>query len=197
MNTEQTTEQKILHSATAIFIREGYAGARMQAIADHAGINKALLHYYFKSKDKLFEKIFESKYQMLLPKLQNILNEKVTIFEVVDKIIDAYLDMLSENPYLPALVISTVNHHPEFLKKIPAALPTLVQAKFQEAIQSGIIKPINPVQFFISLISLCIAPYAMKPMIMHMMQMDEKTFLYTVEQRRAIVKTYMRDILKS
>ncbi|HNA17232.1 MAG TPA: helix-turn-helix domain-containing protein, partial [Ferruginibacter sp.] len=55
------TEQKILESARNVFIQKGLAGARMQDIADHAGVNKALLHYYFTSKDKLFNIVFEQE----------------------------------------------------------------------------------------------------------------------------------------
>lgn len=79
-NTEtaiENAEQKILTAARNVFIRKGFAGARMQEIADEAGINKALLHYYFRSKEKLFEVIFKESFGKLLPKGPKYFNSRV------------------------------------------------------------------------------------------------------------------------
>jgi TetR/AcrR family transcriptional regulator len=142
-SSEQTTEEKILNSATAIFVREGYSGARMQAIADHAGINKALLHYYFRSKENLFERIFRDKYQMFLPKLQGLLDENLSFIAMIDRVVDTYIDMMTANPYLPALMISTLSHHPEFIEKIPRTVPIELVQRFENEAKAGRIKPIN------------------------------------------------------
>lgn len=193
---DQSTEERILKSATAIFFREGYAGARMQAIADHAGINKALLHYYFRSKDKLFLKVFSNKFQMLMPKIQLILNDQMDIFDKIDRIVDTYVDMLTENPYLPALVLCTVNHHPEFLKELPVNIGPGLLAMFEQEAKKGTIKPMPAAQFFMSLLGLCIMPYLAKPMFSHIMGLDEKAYQYLLEQRRALIKQIARDMLR-
>src|SRR2546425_901472 len=82
---EETTENKILQAAKKVFITKGLDGARMQDIADEAGINKALLHYYFRSKDKLFEVIFMEAATSLFPKIVSILDEDISLFDKLRK----------------------------------------------------------------------------------------------------------------
>ena len=78
---DQTTEEVILEAARKVFVKKGMYGARMQDIADEAGINKALLHYYFESKDKLFEKVFMEAAGHLFPKVNEVFNSDASVFE--------------------------------------------------------------------------------------------------------------------
>lgn len=192
---DKTTEQKILNAATAIFIREGYAGARMQAIADYAGMNKALLHYYFRSKDQLFQRIFQEKYALLMPRLRTALQNDAPFLDKMDKIVDAYIDLFTENPYLPTLIFSTINHHPEFLNALPKSEGSLLMEIVNKAVERGEIKPFHPIQLFLSLVGLCAMPYLAKPMVLHVMNVDEKNYQYLLEQRRPLIKTILRSML--
>ena len=78
---EQNTEQKILDAAKEVFQKKGMTGARMQEIADKAGINKALLHYYYRTKEKLFEKAFEAAFSLFYPKVKKMLISDKTVLE--------------------------------------------------------------------------------------------------------------------
>ncbi len=192
---ELTTEQKILNAAIEIFVKDGYDGARMQAIADKAEINKAMLHYYFRSKELLFEKVFELSYMKMQPNLTKNIIEGSTVYEIICCLVDIYLDFLDENPFLPGLIISTMNHNPEFTKKIPRAVPTLLFAKMEKAMKNKEIKKVDPSQIMTSVISLCMAPYAAKKMMMHMSGMNEKEYSKLLFEKRAFIKGIVKHML--
>ena len=97
---DQSTEERILASAKKIFVEKGMAGARMQDIADDAGINKAMLHYYFRSKEKLFEVIFKEAAARLFPTIASILNSDLPLFEKIRRFTNDYLEIVIENPFL-------------------------------------------------------------------------------------------------
>src|SRR5262249_5527297 len=107
------TEQRILDAAHAVFVRKGTAGARMQDIAAEAGVNQALLHYYFRSKDRLSEAVFRRAASELFPQAIEVLASDRPIDEKVDRIVSLELDRLSRTPYLPGYILSELHHHPE------------------------------------------------------------------------------------
>ena len=116
---DQTTEEKILAAAKQVFVKKGMTGARMQDIADTAGINKALLHYYFRSKEKLFEVIFKEAATRLFPKINEILNSDLPLFDKIHQFTHDYVEMVIETPYLPLFVLNEINKQPhEFSKKM-------------------------------------------------------------------------------
>src|SRR6478735_10691909 len=98
MKKDLSTEEKILNAAKKVFLTKGMDGARMQDIADKAGINKALLHYYFRSKDKLFERIFIEEAQKFMPRVTHIMLSEMTLFEKIEKFVGEYIDTLIQNP---------------------------------------------------------------------------------------------------
>lgn len=175
MTKNQGTEKKILEAAREVFLRKGMAGARMQEIADEAGINKALLHYYFRSKDKLFQKIFEETLEKISFSLVDSFSQDSSIFEKLQKFIDAYTDVLLENPYLPMFVLNEMNQNPERLQKmfkknvIVGEIMKFITQLMSE-INNGKIRPIHPSHFIVNLMGLLIFPFAVKPMIAPMLK---------------------------
>ena len=109
---EVGAEQRILDAAKKVFMHKGLSGARMQDIADEAGINKAMLHYYFRSKDQLFEMIFKEAASSLFPKVIAIVAEDISLFDKIRKFTREYLDIVIENPYLPLFVLNEINRQP-------------------------------------------------------------------------------------
>ncbi len=115
---DKSAEQKILEAAKQVFMENGLDGARMQDIADKAGINKALLHYYFRSKDKLFERIFVEEAQKFMPKVSTIMLSEISLFEKIEKFMSEYIDTLSQNPLLANFIMNEINRNPkEMIKK--------------------------------------------------------------------------------
>src|SRR6476660_2348313 len=116
---DKGAEERILAAARKVFVKKGMAGARMQDIADEAGINKALLHYYFRSKEKLFEVIFQEVAAELLPRINQVLEADLPLFEKIEKFCSAYIEKIMQNPFLPLFFIDEANKQPDlFLHKI-------------------------------------------------------------------------------
>src|SRR6185436_6737613 len=107
------TEQRILDAARTVFLQHGTAGARMQEIAQEAGVNQALLHYYFRSKERLAQAVFQQMASRLFPALIQTLASDISLDEKIDRLVAIYLDNLSKSPFLPGYLISELHHHPE------------------------------------------------------------------------------------
>src|SRR5689334_3493425 len=160
---DSTTEEKILSAARNVFLKKGMAGARMQDIADEAGINKAMLHYYFRSKEKLFERIFMELSQRFFPRLIMIFESDESLFRKIEMFVVEYIDQMRQTPYLPIFVLNEINRQPEtFIRKMMGNEKPPVKRFFgsvQQEIKKGIIKPIDPPQLLLNIISLCIFPF--------------------------------------
>lgn len=114
---DKQTEEKIFEAATDIFLKKGMDGARMQDIADHAGINKSLLHYYFRTKDRLFNAVFEMIAKKMLQKFAPIFNERLSLEEKIRFFFKEHITFLQENPALPGFIIHEINRNPARIKK--------------------------------------------------------------------------------
>jgi TetR/AcrR family transcriptional regulator len=198
---EKSTEEKILAASKKVFISKGMAGARMQDIADEAGINKALLHYYFRSKEKLFEVIFMEAAQKLFPKINSIFESDAPLFEKIENFCGQYITVLSENPYLPLFVLNEVSKDPEaFLKKFwnkeQLPQPHKFLAQIDREVRKGTIKKISPLHLLINLISMSIFPFVGKPMIQFTMGLDELQFRNMMQQRKKEIPKFIIDSIK-
>ncbi len=198
---DQSTGDRILIAAKKVFMTKGMAGARMQDIADEAGINKALLHYYFKDKEKLFELIFLEEAQKFFPKIKMIFESDLPLFEKIEKFVNEYIDEMVENPYLPWFVMNELNRDPDrFMYKIWGADNIPKPAKFLEQIgkevKKGTIKKISPLHLLLNLLSMTIFPFVAKPMIMRNLKMDELQFRQTIEQRRKEIPRFIIDSIR-
>lgn len=199
-NKNQDTEGQILNAAKNVFQKKGMDGARMQEIADEAGINKAMLHYYYRSKQLLFEAVFSSAFSLLAPQLNKILNDDSSIEEKVKNFTHNYISFIIKHPYLPNFIIQELNRNPKFFEKIQqnAAFPTLEKFKNQvnEEVEKGILKPINGEQLFINIISLNIFPFVATPLIKGFLKIDDKGFKQLMEQRKTAVSEFIINSIK-
>jgi len=198
---DKGAEQKILAAARKIFTTKGMAGARMQEIADEAGINKALLHYYFKDKDKLFEAIFMNEAQKFFPKINAIFQSDDPLFKKIEKFVDEYIDEMMENPYLPWFVLNEINRDPDqFMNKMLGDSNRPKPQKFLEQIEKeikkGNIKRINPVHLLLNLLSMTIFPFVARPMITRNLNLSESQFRKTMEERKKEIPKFIIDSIK-
>src|SRR5258708_19309622 len=126
MHTKQQldghTEQRILDAAHSVFVRHGTAGARMQDIAGAAGVNQALLHYYFRTKARLSDAVFRRAATQLLPTVIHVLASDENLERKVARVVALELDHLSRTPYLPGYIISELTHHPERVRQLLSAV---------------------------------------------------------------------------
>jgi len=198
---DKGAEQKILAAARKIFTTQGMAGARMQDIADEAGINKALLHYYFRDKDKLFETIFMNEAEKFFPKINAIFQSDEPLFEKIEKFVNEYIEEMQENPYLPWFVLNEVNRDPDtFMKKVLGESNRPKPAKFLEQIEKeikkGTIKRIHPVHLLMNLLSMTIFPFIAKPMITRNLSLSEAQFRQTMEERKKEIPKFIIDSIR-
>lgn len=198
---DANAEERILEAARKVFVRHGLAGARMQDIADEAGINKALLHYYFRSKEKLFETIFADVAGRFLPRLNEILNADISLFEKIEAFCVEYLDNVLKNPFIPLFVINEMNKQPkEFLKKLFGnERPRLEKFFLQlnEAVKKKEIKPIDPYELLINTVSLCVFPFLAKPLFQLMTGVNESQFRALIEERKKSVPRLIIDSIRT
>jgi TetR/AcrR family transcriptional regulator len=195
-----TTEQKILSAARKVFIAKGMAGARMHDIADEAGINKALLHYYFGNKEKLFETIFLEASQDLVRRINQIAESDLPLFEKIEGFCEEYITKILENPFIPLFVLNEVNKQPDvFVKKMWAGKKPLVGKFFQQVdseMQKGTIKKSNPAHLFLNLLGMCIFPFASKPMFIYATGASEEQFRDLMEERKKEIPRFIIDSIK-
>lgn len=185
------TEERILLAARTVFLRKGYYGARMQEIADEAGINKALLHYYYRSKDRLFEVIFLQAFRKFFPLVSDILSGPEPWAEKIAHFTGNYIDLLHQNPYLPQFILSEVSRNPENLPRLffsagldPASYLEKVRALGQEEFPEGF----DVRHFIVNLLSMCIFPFAARPLISRVMfEGDESAYERFLGERKAVV----------
>jgi TetR/AcrR family transcriptional regulator len=202
------TEQRILDAARTVFLRRGTAGARMQEIAQEAGVNQALLHYYFRSKEGLSSAVFRQIATRIFPALVQTLSADSSIDEKIDRIVALYLDNLSKNPFLPGYLVSELHHHPERVQQLLSSalgaapgqvLPPLFEklgVQINERVKAGTMRRIAPEQFAINLISLCIFPFAARPMLTVVFGMDDAAFARFIEQRKTELPAFFRNALR-
>jgi AcrR family transcriptional regulator len=202
------TESRILEAAHAVFVRRGTAGARMQEIAAEAGVNQALLHYYFRSKDRLAEAVFRRAATKLMPPVIEVLASDRDLDAKVAQVVALELDNLVESPFLPGYIISELHHHPDRASQLAAAMtgqaphaiaPKVfgaLRAQIDERVQAGTMRPIAPEHFVVNLLSLCIFPFAARPMLMALFGVDRHGFERFVDIRRKELAAFFLQALR-
>ncbi|AEW00733.1 TetR family transcriptional regulator [Niastella koreensis] len=197
---DKSTEQKILEAAKQVFMEKGIDGARMQDIADKAGINKALLHYYFRSKEKLFEMIFMEEARKFMPKVTSIMMSELTLFEKVEKFVGEYIDTLLQNPLLPIFILNEINRNPkEAIKKIFGnQRPPIdkVDELITKLVKKGEIKPIKGIELMVNMVSMCIFPFLARPMVQWITKATDEEFINLMELRKKTVVKFVIDSIK-
>jgi len=168
MAKEKNTEDKIVIAAKNVFIHKGLDGARMQEIANEAGINKALLHYYFRTKDKLFEKVFTILFKDIFSIFDRAVSEEVSFEEFLDGFIRQYIKKIKSKPYIPQFIIHELNRNPKKIVELMHSSNFKKQRLFDlvnKAVEEKVIRPIHPVHLITNILALCIFPFIAKPII--------------------------------
>mgnify|MGYP000993530839 CR=1 FL=1 len=195
-----TTESAILNAAKSIFQRKGMDGARMQEIADEAGINKALLHYYYRSKQLLFEAVFKSAFLMLAPQLNKVLNSDASLNDKIKGFTKNYISFTIKHPYLPNFIINELNRNPEFVQKLTSEkhFPTITKFKQQvtENVENGTIKPIKAEQLLIHILALNIFPFIASPLLKGFLTVNNEEYKQLMEERTTEVSNFIINGLK-
>jgi AcrR family transcriptional regulator len=201
MVKDLNTEEKIVEAAKTVFSQKGLNGARMQEIADEAGINKALLHYYFRSKDKLFETIMGHVASKFFPEIISQMKVDIPLESKIKSFSEGYITFIQNNSYLPNFVINLLNQNPEKLVELARLDVLVAKLELQKQIDSeadaGLIKRVDAKHLLLSILSLCVFPFIGKPLVKSVFKMDEKKFTEMMDERKAIVPEIIIAWLKS
>lgn len=198
---QKNTESLILEAAKKVFIQKGYAGARMQEIADEAQINKSMLHYYFRSKALLFDKIMNDSLDLMAPQFIAAISGEGSVMEKMERLVHTYIDNILQNPHTPLFILSELSQNSlKYVSKIkekihgPHVFDELNKQILQEQAE-GIIKPIPPHHLILTVMSLIVFPFIAKPIFLHILDIPENNFQYMMEERKQILIQILRDAI--
>lgn len=191
MVKNKNTEEKILESAREIFTHKGFEGARMQEIADHAGINKALLHYYFRGKEKLFAAVFKNTILQIGPALSAFFNEDIPLEVKVWKFVDNYLELIKKFPQMPLFIMNEISTNPERILQqlnFEAYLDfQKLEKQLMEEYEKGHIVKVDIRHFIVNIIGLTVFPFAAKIIIQKNLGIKEEDWLQFIEERKKVI----------
>lgn len=203
---DKNTEERILTAAREEFLERGFDGARMQSIADRAGINKALLHYYFRNKDKLFKTIFDELLKAFFPKIIAMMTSDKPIEEKVRFFVANYIDMLIANPHFPFFLFGELKRNPQLLVEVfvgaggidKKELLELFHKSIQQDVEAGLIRPVEAPELIINMLSLCAFPFLGKPLFQHIVFQNPDEYFYTrfLESRKKTVADFILQALR-
>jgi AcrR family transcriptional regulator len=190
-----STEEKFLEAARIVFTKKGYAATKTRDIAEQAGLNLALLNYYFRSKEKLFEIVMMEKIQQLFSFIAPTVNDlNTSLEEKVDKITEGYIDMLSQHPDLPLFVLSEIRNRPESFAKSVQVENMIMHSFFIKQLAER--KPtVNPFHFITGFIGMLVFPFIAKPVFQSTDMFTDEMFNMLMQERKKIVADWMKMIL--
>ena len=199
---ETSAEEAILQVARKAFTQKGLSGARMQDIADSAGINKALVHYYFESKEKLFGLVFQEEFGKFFFNLAAVISSDIPLFEKIERVVSLDIDQLSLFPDMPLFVLNEISRNPEMLAeqfklmRVKNILKNF-QKQIDKEIKKDTIKTITAEQLLINIQSLSIFPFIAKPLLKKVMQMSEKKYQEMLQLRKKEVAMFIITAIKA
>ncbi|MEI6508400.1 MAG: TetR/AcrR family transcriptional regulator [Bacteroidota bacterium] len=189
---DHKTEEKILEAAKDEFMKFGLYGARMQSIADTAGINKALLHYYYRSKENLFDKVFEGALKRYFDQMDVLEDEALSFKKRIFLYIDHLIDFLEEYPHVSLFIIKEVSVSPEMFKEKMYSTRKSRGKKLyillEEEKAKKTIANIDTQMFIINMQSMCYYPFIASPLYKTIFNLSAKDWkdLSNVKLKKAV-----------
>lgn len=206
------TEARILQAARSVFVRRGTSGARMHEIAAEAGVNQALLHYYFRSKERLAEAVFRELAGRVIPQVVRIFASSASLEHKVERFVHLYIDSVREHPYIPAYIVAELHQHPERMATMVAALggprpgedgapiaaPVLARLGRQLSAleRRKVIRRITPTQFLVNVFSLAVFPFVARPALEMVLGFDTADFDSFLDERRSTLPGFIMNALR-
>lgn len=204
MSTEEVAdiESRIIEAAKQVFVKKGYEATKMGDIAAEVGISRTAMHYYFRTKEMLFDAIFGQLMDVLLPNIGVIMDEKSTCLEKIPRIVDEYMAMIHANPLFPIFVINEFNRDPEHVYRAVMKNPSRVQPllrlqnQMREEMEKGLLKKMPLVYTASTLLSLVVFPMLIRhPLTTVFLEGDEQKFGVFIRERKSLIKEMMLRLL--
>lgn len=202
-NQRTNSEQEIINAAKEVFIEKGYKGTTMRDIASRAGITLSMVNYYFRSKDRLFDIIFEETFSMMYSRLIHNIDSQISLFDMIEQFTCQLIDILTENPSIPNFLFAEVSQNPErLINKIKGtkellALGMSLTQKIDYEVSIGRIRPITVVDLFINIEALCVFPFVARPILEQVTLLCDIDYARMLEQRKSSVTSFIIDAIKA
>ncbi|MBS1536921.1 MAG: TetR/AcrR family transcriptional regulator [Bacteroidetes bacterium] len=198
--TDHSTEDKIKNAARLIFHKKGYAATRTRDIAEEAGINLALLNYYFRSKEKLFDIIMLESLQGFLHSIKEVFNNEETSLEnKIETLVSNYIDLLIEQPDIPLFLLSELRNNPnELVSKInikQVLMNSYFIKQFKHAMNDGIIATMNPLHFIMNILGMTVFPFIASPILKSLSDISPADFEDLMNQRKILIPNWIKGML--
>lgn len=197
---DASTEEKIRSAAQVVFYKKGFAATRTRDIAEAAGINLALLNYYFRSKQKLFELIILDTLSNFFKSIQTILSdEEKSLTLKVELIVNSYINFILSEPEVPTFIINELRNNPQLLiGKLPfkqlAKNPVFIK-QHREALNNGQINEDNPLHFLLNILSLTIFPFMVRPLLVGSGSISDAVFVKMMEERKRLIPQWIKGMM--
>jgi AcrR family transcriptional regulator len=193
---DKQTEEKIFEAATDVFVEKGMDGARMQDIATHAGINKALLHYYFRTKDQLFGKVFEKIAGRMFSKFAPVFDENIPLEEKIRFFFNAHISFMKDNPRLPGFILNEINRNPARIKKLLSTIEfgkiwAILSEQHKDELHKYNITQENLPQIMTTIASMSVFPFAARGILEGVFQNMGVDFDKYIEERKEFAAEFI------
>jgi TetR/AcrR family transcriptional regulator len=188
---EAQTEKLIKEKAKTLFFQKGFMDATTQEIADEAGVNRALIHYYFRSRELMLDILLDETLQEKKDRVRNILSSSYPFREKIARYIDTVVDYGLTYPYLENFIISETARHPDkirdFCAKDRSKSSDLIRQDLEEEIRKKKIAPISAEHFMVNLVALCNYPLLAKSILKTIHGMTDSTYRKFLNERKHII----------
>ena len=199
MELKTETEIKILEAAKKVFVEKGFDGTRMQDIANELGMHKALLHYYYRSKEKLFDAVFRDSFARFFPKMSEIMASELSLKAKIESFVENYTNLLIENPHLPLFVFQEIQRSPEKMVELVREFgmkPEYFVNSVQKEIAAGTIRPINPLHLMVNILGMCLFPFIARPVLMGFIFENDRVKIdaFLKERKKEVIEFMMKSL---
>lgn len=200
MGSDSSAEEKILEAARTIFTQKGYAATKTRDIAEKAGINLALVNYYYRSKEMLFNKIMVEVMSVFMKSIFSIFNDKETsLEEKFELVASKYINRIKSNPDIPNFILNELRSRPEaFFQNVIGGRrmqDLYIYNQLVERMGEEKVNKINPIHIMMNLMSLTIFPFVGKPMVRMVTSVDNKEFNQMMEERKQLIPRWIMQML--
>lgn len=202
------TESKILDAARRVFTRRGTTGARVQEIAAEAGVNQALVHYYFRSKAHLAERVFYEAAGRLLQAMGSLADPTATLEQLVERFVHGYIETVRQTPFIPGYVLAETTQHPERLATlmqrgmgaVPGEMAAVARARIEQLIATNVaagrMRPTSPRQLLVNIMALVAFPFVARPILDAVLTAEGQSFDAFLDERRRELPGFILNALR-
>ena len=194
-----STEEKIKAAASKLFTEKGFDAVRTRDIAEEAGINLALLNYYFRSKEKLFELIMRENFHQFIEQLIPIMgSEELPLEQILTQVSANYIDLLKTNPDLPFFIITEIrkgNRKPAILKERITKVRNAFIKRIEQTVVGRKMTPSEKSHMMMNFMSLILFPFIAQPVLMEVNKLTQKDFDKLMDERKKLVPIWISTFL--